>query len=165
MEDKIQKFTVSVYSEDKPGVLYRLSNLFLKRKININSLTVSDSEINNFAKFIITIDTTEAKVHLICKQIEKIIEVSEAKYYSDNEIFFIDNAILKVSYSKENKDRFLSILKKFDIEIESEKATKDEYTSIISINNSENVIDELRKELSIFNLVEFVRSGRIAIKK
>jgi acetolactate synthase-1/3 small subunit len=165
MEDKIKKFTVSVYSEDKPGVLYRLSNLFLKRKININSLTVSDSEIKDFAKFIITIDTTEEKIHLICKQIEKIVEVSEANYFEDKDIFFIDNAILKVNYSITDKEKFLSILKKFDIEIESEKSSKNDCTSIISINNSEKVIDELKKELSIFNLVEFVRSGRIAIKK
>ena len=46
MEEK-QKFTVSVYTENNVGLLNRLSAIFLKRHINIESMTVSPSEIDH----------------------------------------------------------------------------------------------------------------------
>ena len=49
MENKI--FTISVYSENNVGLLNRISGIFLKRHINILSLNVSESEIENVSRF------------------------------------------------------------------------------------------------------------------
>ena len=40
-----QWYTISVYSENHVGLLNRISGIFLKRHINIESLNVSKSEI------------------------------------------------------------------------------------------------------------------------
>ena len=50
MEEK-QIFTVSVYTENNVGILNRLSAIFLKRHINIESMTVSKSEIEDVHRF------------------------------------------------------------------------------------------------------------------
>ena len=73
MEEKT--FTISVYSENNVGLLNRISGIFLKRHINILSLNVSESEIENVSRFIIVVDTTEKWVKNIVGQIEKQIEV------------------------------------------------------------------------------------------
>jgi acetolactate synthase-1/3 small subunit len=70
MENKT--FTISVYSEN--NLLNRISGIFLKT-INILSLNVSESEIENVSKFIIVVHTTEKWVQNIVGQIEKQIEV------------------------------------------------------------------------------------------
>jgi acetolactate synthase-1/3 small subunit len=57
MENKT--FTISVYSENNVGLLNRISGIFLKRHINILSLNVSESEIENVSRFIIVVNTTE----------------------------------------------------------------------------------------------------------
>ena len=49
MSDKISTFTVSIYSENNIGLLNRISAIFLKRHINIESLTTSQSEIDSIS--------------------------------------------------------------------------------------------------------------------
>ena len=97
MENKI--FTISVYSENNVGLLNRISGIFLKRHINILSLNVSESEIENVSRFIIVVNTTEKWVHNIVGQIEKQIEVIKAFYHIDEETIFLESAIFKIESS------------------------------------------------------------------
>jgi acetolactate synthase-1/3 small subunit len=94
MENKL--FTISVYSENNVGLLNRISGIFLKRHINILSLNVSESEIENVSRFIIVVNTTEKWVQNIVGQIEKQIEVIKAFYHIDDL----------------TKDKFKTLLKK-----------------------------------------------------
>ena len=73
------KKTFVMKVENKPGVLYRLVNIFYKRKINIQ--TVHSYEINNksISKVSITVETSDEMVEKIAKQIYKIIEVISVK--------------------------------------------------------------------------------------
>ncbi|MDX1327814.1 MAG: acetolactate synthase small subunit, partial [Arenibacter sp.] len=73
--------TISVYSENSVGLLNRISGIFLKRHINIESLNVSKSEIENVSKFTIVVYTTEDWVRNIVGQVEKQIEVIKAFYH------------------------------------------------------------------------------------
>ena len=70
-------FIISVISENKPGVLYRISGIFLRRKINIEKLEVHPIDDNKNAVFTIDIKTNNDLVKKIANQIEKIIEVHE----------------------------------------------------------------------------------------
>jgi len=47
MKESKNIFTVSVYTENNIGLLNRISAIFLKRHINIDSLTTSQSEIKD----------------------------------------------------------------------------------------------------------------------
>lgn len=95
MEDKT--FTISVYSENNVGLLNRISGIFLKRHINILSLNVSESEIENVSRFIIVVETTEKWVKNIVGQIEKQIEVIKAFYHTDEETIYLENALFKIA--------------------------------------------------------------------
>ena len=92
-----QTFTISVYSENNVGLLNRISGIFLKRHINILSLNVSESEIENVSRFIIVVNTTEKWVHNIVGQIEKQVEVIKAFYHVDDETIFLENALFKIN--------------------------------------------------------------------
>ena len=97
MENKT--FTISVYSENNVGLLNRISGIFLKRHINILSLNVSESEIENVSRFVIVVNTTEKWVQNIVGQIEKQIEVIKAFYHIDEETIFLESAIFKIESS------------------------------------------------------------------
>lgn len=75
----IQKHTIEVFTENTPGVLYRITGLFLKRKINIESLTVSETENKGTSHFIIEINETHETVKKILKQLDRIIEVTKTE--------------------------------------------------------------------------------------
>ena len=76
-------YTISIYSENNVGLLNRISAIFLKRHINIESLTTSQSEIKDVFRFIIIVNVEEDKVKKLIKQIEKQVDVIKAYYHTD----------------------------------------------------------------------------------
>ena len=76
MEQKT--FTISVYTENNVGLLNRVSAIFLKRHINIESFSTSQSEIKDVFRFVIVVQMTTEKVAKVVKQIEKQIDVIKA---------------------------------------------------------------------------------------
>ncbi|HCO84065.1 MAG TPA: acetolactate synthase small subunit, partial [Arenibacter sp.] len=77
--------------------LNRISGIFLKRHINIESLNVSKSEIDHVSKFTIVVYTTEDWVRNIVGQVEKQIEVIKAFYHTDEETIYQESALFKVA--------------------------------------------------------------------
>ena len=68
-------YTISIYTENNVGLLNRVSAIFLKRHINIVSITSSESEIPDIFRFVIVVNISKEQVVKVVKQIEKQIEV------------------------------------------------------------------------------------------
>ncbi|MFM1754275.1 MAG: hypothetical protein RLZZ236_1214 [Bacteroidota bacterium] len=160
MENKT--FTISVYSENNVGLLNRISVIFLKRHINILSLNVSESEIENVSRFVIVVDTTEKWVKNIVGQIEKQIEVIKAFYHIDEETIFLESAIFKINSSLLFDERQIQNIIK---ESHSEMVTVSRDFFVISKTGRRSEIDELHAKLKPFGIMQFVRSGRISVSK
>ena len=84
--DNIERFTISVYAENHIGLAGRLMQIFTRRKINIDSLTTSESEIEGIYRFTIVIHVTEDQVVKVVNQIKKIVDVMTAFFFSEDEI-------------------------------------------------------------------------------
>ncbi|TDD94873.1 acetolactate synthase small subunit [Flavobacterium cellulosilyticum] len=160
MENKI--FTISVYSENNVGLLNRISGIFLKRHINILSLNVSESEIENVSRFIIVVKTTDKWVHNIVGQIEKQIEVIKAFYHIDEETIFLESAIFKIESSLLFDERKIQNIIK---ESNSEIVTVCRDFFVISKTGKRSEIIELYDKLKPFGIMQFARSGRISVSK
>ena len=91
-----RNYTISIYAENNVGLLSRVSAIFLKRHINIDSLNTSMSEIENIFRFVIVSQLSEEQVKKIVKQIDKQIEVIKAFYHTDEETIFQESALYKV---------------------------------------------------------------------
>ena len=74
--------TIIIYSENTPGVLYRVANLFLRRKINIESLNVAEIKNEHRSRFVITVKQDLAIIKKVAKQLERIIEVSQVEIHA-----------------------------------------------------------------------------------
>lgn len=160
MENK--NFTVSVYTENNIGLLSRIAAIFLKRHINIESITASKSEVNGVMRFIIVVNVSEEKVRKIVGQIEKQIEVIKAYYHTDEELIYQETALYKIrsadfvedlniqDFIKETNARIVTVTPKFFV---IEKTGKRQET--------ENLYEKLKP----YGLMQFVRSGTIAVSK
>ena len=73
-----KQFTIYVLSENKPGVLYRIAGIFVRRKINVESLEVHETEKKGISKFTIVINTDESSIQKILNHIRRIVEVTKA---------------------------------------------------------------------------------------
>ena len=96
MSKNINTYTISIYTENNIGLLNRISAIFLKRHINIESLTTSPSEIYNIFRFVIVVSISEQNIKRIIKQIEKQIEVIAAFFHTDKETIYLETALYKV---------------------------------------------------------------------
>src|SRR3954467_4820219 len=91
-----KEFTITVYTENQIGLLNRIAIIFSRRKINIESLNTSPSEVESVHRFTILINETEDVVRKLCRQIEKQVEVLKAYYNTEDEIIWQELALYKV---------------------------------------------------------------------
>ena len=71
-------YTVAVFSENRVGLLNQIAIIFTRRKLNIETLTVSPSSIKGVHKFTITTYTDKQTIQKLVLQIEKRIDVLKA---------------------------------------------------------------------------------------
>ena len=160
MEKK--NFTVSVYTENNPGLLSRIAAIFLKRHINIESITVSKSEVKGVMRFIIVVHVTEEKIKKVVGQIEKQIEVIRTYYHTDEELIFQETALYKIRTSEFEKEWKLEDFMK---ENNAWMVTITPEFFVIEKTGKRHEIESLYEKLKPYGLMQFVRSGRIAVSK
>ena len=85
MSGEKQQYTVSIYTENNIGLLNRISAIFQRRHINIESLNTSPSEIEGVSKFTIVVNMTEVNIKKILGQIEKQVEVIKAYFHNEED--------------------------------------------------------------------------------
>ena len=68
-------YTVTVYTENQVGLLNQISIIFGRRRLNIESLSVSASAIEGIHKFIITTNSDRDTIQKVVQQIEKRIDL------------------------------------------------------------------------------------------
>jgi acetolactate synthase-1/3 small subunit len=157
-----QEFTISVYTENHIGLLNRIAIIFSRRKINIESLNVSPSEVPGIHRFTIVINETEEVLKKLVRQVEKQVEVLKAYYNTNEEIIWQELALYKVPT---------------DIIAESVKVERllrqhgakavvirKDYT-VFEVAGQREETDNMIKVLEPYGLIEFVRSARVAIIK
>ncbi|WP_077405673.1 acetolactate synthase small subunit [Cellulophaga omnivescoria] len=155
-------YTISVYSENNVGLLNRISGIFLKRHINIEALNVSKSEINSVSKFTIVVNTTEKWVQNIVGQIEKQVEVIKAFYHNDEEIIYQESALFKIKSDLLFDERNIQNIIK---ENNSQIVTVARDFFVISKSGKREEINKMHDQLEPYGIMQFVRSGRIAVSK
>ena len=162
MNEELKTFTISIYTENNIGLLNRVSAIFQRRHINIESLTTSQSEIEGVNRFVIVVNITETQAKKIIGQFEKQIEVIRAYYHTDEETIYQESGMFKIKSDllfeepqiqniiKESNSRIVTVNKEFFVLEKSGKRQE---------------IELLRRELNAFGIMQFVRSGRIAVTK
>lgn len=162
MKESKNIFTVSVYTENNIGLLNRISAIFLKRHINIDSLTTSQSEIKDIFRFVIVVNASEFMIKRLVKQIEKQIEVIASFYHTDDQTIFLETALYKVMSKSLFDEKHI------------QKIIKNSQANIVTVSPNYFVIEKtgwredtekLYKELEPYGLLQFVRSGRISVSK
>lgn len=157
-----QEYTITVYTENQIGLLNRIAIIFTRRKINIESINSSPSEVDSVHRFTIVINETEDVVRKIARQIEKQVEVLKVYYNTNDEIVWQELALYKVPTEviaeQVPVERLLSQHGAKAVVI------RKDYT-VFEVAGHREETDNLIKVLEPYGLIEFVRSARVAIIK
>ncbi|MBN8667495.1 MAG: acetolactate synthase small subunit [Chitinophagaceae bacterium] len=157
-----QEYTITVYTENQVGLLNRIAIIFSRRKINVESLNTSPSEVDSVHRFTIVINETEEVVRKLCRQIEKQVEVLKAYYNTNDEIVWQELALYKVPTEVIAEEVKVERL----LREHGAKAVviRKDYT-VFEVAGHREETDKLIKVLEPYGLIEFVRSARVAIIK
>ncbi|QJW92457.1 acetolactate synthase small subunit [Spirosoma taeanense] len=157
-------YTICIFTENTIGLLNRITIIFTRRRINIESLTVSETERKGVSRFTIVIkhDSREA-VEKLVRQIRKIVEVMAVFGYLNDEIVFNEIALFKVSTPLGGKA----------LDVETINTRYKAWVVYWGLDYV--VIEKTGAETEIFDffsylrqqheILEFVRSGRVAVGK
>ncbi len=159
-----KEYTLSVLTENKAGLLNHITIIFNRRKMNIDSLNVSSTEVKGVSRFTIVVNSSKEKIIKVVNHINKLIDVLAAFLYEEDEIYYQEIALYKLSTKMFLKG---DLVEKIIIRKYGAKILKIEEDHIIIQKTGTKVgTQKLYDELEKFgSILEFVRSGRVAVSK
>lgn len=157
-----QEYTITVHTENHIGLLNRIAIMFSRRKINVESLNTSPSEVQGIHRFTIVINESEEVVKKLVRQIEKQVEVLKARYNTNEEIVWQELALYKVTTDEiAEKVKVERLLREYGARA---VVIRKDYT-IFEVSGHREETEKLVKFFEPYGLIEFVRSARVAITK
>jgi acetolactate synthase-1/3 small subunit len=161
--EKKTLYTITVFSENTVGLLNQITIIFTRRRLNIETLSVSPSAIQGIHKFTITAFSDPDTIAKVVKQIDKRVDIIKAYCSTDEELVHQEIALYKVS--TENLMKLGSIE---DI-VSRYHATVLEMTEDYVVfqktghySDTQAMFKELSERVGV---LQFIRSGRVAITK
>ncbi|GAA3939948.1 acetolactate synthase small subunit [Chitinophaga oryziterrae] len=156
-----KEYTVTVYTEDRIGITNRITVIFTRRRINITSLTTAETEIPGVYKFIITVLSERSKLEKIVGQIERLIEIHRAFVHDEDEVVYQELALYKISTKSLQNGNIEKLIRENQARI---LTITDDYFVIEKTGHQHELI-ALQEKLAPYGLIEYSKSGRVAIVK
>ena len=157
-----QLYSISIFTENFIGLLHRVTSIFTRRKLNIESISASESEVKGIYRYTISLKTTREKAEHVVQQLEKQVDIFKALVHEEDETVFQEIALYKLPMNNLTRiDVIEDIIREHHARIIS---FTPEFVVIEKTGHPEDT-EELFKRLEPIGLLEFVRSGRVAITK
>lgn len=162
MKEQKQLFTVSIYTENNIGLLNRISAIFQRRHINVESINTSPSEIPGVSRFTIVVYMTEEGMKKIIGQIEKQVEVIKAYYHTEENTIYQISGLFKIKSDLLFEERQIqNIIKESNARI----VTVNKEFFVLEKSGRKQELQDLYDKLNEFGIMQYTRSGRIAVTK
>jgi len=149
-------FTITIYSENSSGLLLKITTMFLRRRINIESLNVAASEVEGIHRFTIVFNETLEVTKKLSMQIDKQVGVFKTFFQADEEIVALEHTLYKVSSTMEVMEKVLEGTVVRCI------SAHHNYT-VLAATCSAETNNVITAALMPFGILELTKSGRVAI--
>jgi acetolactate synthase-1/3 small subunit len=155
-------YIISSIVENKPGVLFRITNLFRARNFNIESITVGTTEQPDLSRMTITTKIDERTLDQLVKQLRKLIDVVEVKLLDINNTVYRELALIKMktsdSSSKMEITNYATVFRANILDIGKESMT-------VEIIGTPDKIDAFKNLVDQYGIVEMARTGVSALPR
>ena len=152
-----QEYIITVFSENKVGLLSQITTVFTCRNVNIESLTTSESALAGIHKFTIVVRTDPEKIEKLARQVEKRIDVLKVFVFTSDEVVQQEIALSKVTRSRNVEQ----LVRRHNVRI---LESDDDYI-VVEKTGYKSETRELFELLQPYGVQQFVRSGTVAIVK
>ena len=155
---KIRPHTIIALVEDRPGVLNRIASKWRQRGFNIESLAVGHSEKPGLSRMTFVVDS-DANAEQVVKQLDKLVDIVDIRDISHEDITAREMALIKVRATKETRSQIIDIAEIFRAEVLDVGPD----SMILEATGEEIKIDSLVSLLRDFEIIELVRTGKVAM--
>ena len=153
--------TLSLFVNNKPGVLVRVALVFSRRGFNIESLVVSPGAEGRFSRMTITCRGAAADLDQVVRQLAKLVDVVHAIDHTGDQSYEVEIALVKLECALDRRTEILQIAEHY-------KARVVDYGSeslILQAYGSSEKLDALLDLLRPFGISELVRSGKLLMAR
>lgn len=155
------KHILSVLVNNKPGVVTRVSALFTKRGYNIHSFIGCETHIEGTSTLIIVVNGEESIIEQIIKQLNKLIDVIMVSDLSAVKYVSRELVLIKVKADSASRSEIIQIVDIFRANI----VDFQDQSLMVEATGDEEKIDALAQALKRFGILEFVKTGEIAMTR
>jgi acetolactate synthase-1/3 small subunit len=159
--DRVGTHTISVFVNNKPGVLVRVALVFSRRGFNIESLVVSPGVEGRFSRMTITCSGNAEDLEQVVKQLAKLVDVVHAIDHTADASYQVEIALLKLHCPLDQRTQVLQIAEHYKARV----VDFGQDSLIIQAHGSSEKLDALTELLRPFSLVELVRSGKLLMAR
>ena len=151
-------YIISSLVENKPGVLFRITNLFRARNFNIESITVGTTEKPDLSRMTITTRIDEEILDQLVKQLRKLIDIVEVEVLDINNTVYRELALIKIrakDFTNRNEIiNFANVFRANILDIGKE-----------SVTGTPDKIDAFKNLIIQYDIVEMARTGVSALSR
>ncbi len=159
--EKINKFVIAVYVENKFGVLTRVTSMFTRRGFNIDALTVGETECPEYSRITISLSGDGYAKEQFINQLKKLYNVKKVEVLEENEAIKRELSLIKVKNDPKTRGDVLSAVDVYRAKVID--YTLDEMC--IEITGDPNKIDAFVKLISNYGIIEMCRTGIVALER
>ncbi|MGE3287185.1 MAG: acetolactate synthase small subunit, partial [Pseudonocardia sp.] len=155
----MDRHTLSVLVEDKPGVLARVSGLFSRRGFNIMSLAVGPTEQPGVSRMTIQVAVDEFPLEQVTKQLNKLVNVIKIVELEPASSVQRELLLVKVRADAAVRSAVLEIAELFRakaVDVSPEALT-------IEATGTVDKLSALLRMLEPYGIREMVQSGMVAV--
>ena len=159
--EKVNKFVIAVYVDNKFGVLTRVTSMFTRRGFNIDALTVGETECPEYSRITICLSGDGYAKEQLINQLRKLINVKKVEVLEESESIKRELALVKVKNSSETRGDILA-------GVEVYRAKVIDYTineMCIEITGDPSKIDAFIKLMIPYGIIEMCRTGIVALER
>jgi acetolactate synthase-1/3 small subunit len=153
--------TLSLFVNNKPGVLVRVALVFSRRGFNIESLVVSPTAEGRFSRMTIACSGVSEDLEQVVKQLAKLVDVVHAIDHTGDESYEVEIALVKLECPLDQRTQILQVSEHY-------KARVVDYgpeSLILQVHGSSEKLDAFIALLRPFHLSELVRSGKLLMAR
>jgi acetolactate synthase I/III small subunit len=159
--DRVGTHTISVFVNNKPGVLVRVALVFSRRGFNIESLVVSPGVEGRFSRMTITCSGNAEDLEQVVKQLAKLVDVVHAIDHTADASYQVEIALMKLHCPLDQRTQVLQIAEHYKARV----VDFGQDSLVIQAHGSSEKLDALTELLRPFSLVELVRSGKLLMAR
>ncbi len=160
MEQQISNHIVALVVENKPGVLFRVTNMIRRRGFNIESLSVGAINGGKLARMTIVIKGDERTVEHVTKNLHKLVETVKVSPLDSKRSVLRELALVKVHVddSKTRSDlvHYTRIFRGRVIDVSAE-------SMVVEITGDPEKVDAFLNLIKGYGIKEMARTGITAL--